>query len=68
MQNAFVVRRFNSGARLPQKRQRALHRNRAFAPQQLIQRFAFDVFHHEKEDAFLAFAKVRDADDVRMLN
>jgi len=41
---------------------------RAFAAQELMERFAFDVFHHQKEDAFLAFAKISHVNDVRMLN
>ena len=68
MQNAFVVRGFDAGADLPQQPERALHRDRAFAAQELIERFAFDVFHHQKEDAFLALAKISHVNDVRMLN
>ena len=56
MQNAFVVRGFDAGADLPQQPERALHRDRAFAAQELIERFALDIFHHQKEDAFLALA------------
>ena len=68
MQDAFVVRGFDAGACLPQQHQRALHGNSSFAAQQLIERLAIDVFHHQKEDAFFALAKVGDPDDIRMLN
>src|SRR6185436_4006316 len=68
MQDAFVMRGFDAGAGLPQERERTLHRNGAFAPQQLVKRLAFDKFHNEKEDAFLALAEIRNADDIRMLD
>jgi len=40
----------------------------AFAAQELMERFAFDVFHHQKEDASSLFAKISHVNDVRMLN
>src|ERR1043166_5594058 len=40
----------------------------AFRSQQVIERFALDVFHHEEEHAFRALAEVVDVDDVRMTN
>ena len=68
MQNALIMRGFNAGADLSQQRERALHRDRAFASQELIKRFALDVFHHQKKDAFFALAKVGDRNHVVMLN
>ena len=62
------MRGFDAGADLPQQQERALHRDRSFAPQQLIERFAFDVFHDQKEHPVVAFAKVGHVDNVRMLN
>src|SRR5256885_14273730 len=57
MEDSFVMRGFNAGADLSQQRERALHRDRAFASQELIKRFALDVFHHQKKDAFFTLAK-----------
>src|SRR6185437_4275835 len=68
MQDAFVVGGFDTRASLPQKCQRALHRNSSFAAQQLIKRLAFDVFHDEKENPFIALPKVSHADYVGMLH
>jgi len=68
MQDSLVVRSFDAGADLFEQRMRALNRHRAFASQQLIQRFAFDVFHHEEEDTFFALAKVSYINDIWMLN
>src|ERR1044072_3394088 len=68
MEDAFVMRGFNAGARLAQQHQGALHRNGSFTTEQLIQRLAFDVFHHEKENTFLAFAEISHADHVRVLH
>jgi hypothetical protein len=62
------VRSFNPGANLFQHAVGSLHGNRAFASEQMIKRFTFDVFHHQKEHAFFAFAKVGHADNVRVLN
>ena len=60
--------RFDTVGDLPQKLDGALDRNRTFAPQQTMQRFAFDVFHHEIKYAFRSFAEIRYADCVRMLD
>src|ERR1041385_299390 len=68
MQDSFVVRSFNAGADLFEQRMRALHSHRALASQQLIERFAFDVFHDEEEDTFFALAEVSYVDHIRMLN
>ena len=68
MQNAFVVRGFDAGADLSQEHERALHGDRSFAPQQLIERFAFDVFHDQKKHPVVALAKVSHIDHVGMLN
>ena len=62
------MRGFNAGDDLAQDRDGALKIERAFAPQELIKTFAIDVFHHQKENAFGAFAKVGDVDDVWMAN
>ena len=68
MQNSLIMRGFNAGADLSQQRERALHCDRAFASQELIERFPLDVFHHQKEDTFFTLAKVGHRDDVVMLN
>ncbi len=68
MQDAFVVGGLDPGADLPQQHERALDSNRALATKELIKRFAFHVFHHQKENTFVALAKVGDVDHVRVLN
>ena len=68
MQNSFIVRGLNTCADLPEQTMGALNRDGSLSAEELIQRFAFDVFHYQKKNAFIALAKVSDVDDVRMLN
>ena len=68
MQDTFIVRGFDTGTDLLEQTMGTLHRDGSLSAQQLIERFAFDVFHHEKEHAFIALAKVSYVDDVRMLD
>ena len=43
-------------------------RQRAFFHQYLVQRRAFDKFHHEKRHPFVDDAVIGDGDDVRVAN
>ena len=62
------MRGFDAGADLLQQSVRALHGDCAFATKQLIERFAFDVFHDQKKHPVVALAKVSHIDHVGMLN
>ena len=68
MQDSLIVRGFDTGTDLPEQTMSALHRNGALPAQQLIERFAFDVFHHQKEHAFIALAEISHVDNVRVLD
>ena len=68
MKNSFVVSCFDAGNDLPHDRRCSLRTYSAFATQQVIESFTFDVFHHEKEHAVSALAEVGDVNDVGMAN
>src|SRR5688500_20147980 len=68
MQDSFVVRRFDAGDNLSHDRGRSLRVHRALATQQVVERFAFDVLHHEKENAVRTLAEVSYVNHVRVTN
>ena len=68
MQDARFVSGVDSRYDLLHDGGRALQTERALATQQLIERFSFDVLHHQKEDAVGTFSKVSYVDDVWVLD
>src|SRR5688572_22395926 len=68
MQDAFVVCCFDAGDDLSHDRRRSLRRHCAFATQQVIKRFAFNVLHHEKKHAVGTLAEVSYVYDIRVPN
>ena len=68
MQNSSVVSGFDSGDYLLHDRCCSLRTDRAFASQQVIERFALNVFHDEEEHAVTALAEIVHVDNVGMTN
>ena len=67
MKNSELVGRLDAVGDLPQQTDCAFDRQSTFAAQQFMQRLALDIFHHEIKDAVVGFAKIGNADGVRML-
>ena len=68
MENSFIVGGFYPCNNLAHDRRRSLRTYRPFAAQQVIESFALNVFHHEKENSVGALSEISDVDDVGMSN
>jgi hypothetical protein len=64
MQYAFVMSGFNSGYNLTEEGGGTVYVESAFATEELVKRFALDVFHHQEKNAFRTFPEIRHIYDV----
>src|SRR5467141_3513770 len=68
MQDARLMSGVDARYDLLHDARRAPQAQRSFSTQQLIERLALDVLHHEKENAVGTLSKIGDVDHVRMLD
>ncbi len=68
MNDFLTVRRADTGGDCRHYFQSSLRRKNFFPRKQVVQRFAFDIFHYEKRHRALCDTVIGNADDVLMTN
>jgi hypothetical protein len=64
MQYAFVMSGFNSSHDLTEEGRGTMYVESAFATEELVKRFALDVFHYQEKNAFRTFPEICHIYDV----